>query len=404
MKRFFTILVAFFLTFTVNAQFNQDLLNMLPHLNADSIGKTIQDLENFGNRYCDYGNGNKDVAEYIVSRLQSYGIPTAHIDSFYLDTTFIWLPHIERYCYNAVGFIPGKENRDSIVIVGAHLDAISLSGKVLQEAAPGADDNASGVAVMLELARIINKFKLQPRNTIFFIGYDAEEVGFQGSRYDAQKRANNNDNVIAMLNNDMVSNQPDSLPYKLTLHWYDNATELADKAAFMCENFTTITPVIPAAGAENKTRQNSDSYMYALAGFEAVFAIEYNFSDYYHTVNDLYSYCNIDFAKEVAKMNFALLYDLAIGDIWDHSGINDHSEIISAQISPNPSSDQILIHCGEFNNGFNLDLYDISGRKIRSERTMDSNLTLNISSLESGIYIAEIQSGERKIIKKIIKK
>lgn len=40
MKRFFTILVAFFLTFTVNAQFNQDLLNMLPHLNADSIGKT----------------------------------------------------------------------------------------------------------------------------------------------------------------------------------------------------------------------------------------------------------------------------------------------------------------------------------------------------------------------------
>lgn len=49
MKRFFTILVAFFLTFTVNAQFIQDLLNMLPHLNADSIGKTIQDLENFGN-------------------------------------------------------------------------------------------------------------------------------------------------------------------------------------------------------------------------------------------------------------------------------------------------------------------------------------------------------------------
>lgn len=69
---------------------------MLPHLNADSIGKTIQDLENFGNRYCDYGNGNKDVAEYIVTRLQSYGIPTDHIDSFYLDTTFIWLPHIER--------------------------------------------------------------------------------------------------------------------------------------------------------------------------------------------------------------------------------------------------------------------------------------------------------------------
>lgn len=406
MKRIFTILTVFLLTFSVQAQYNRDLLDILPHINADSIARTIQDLENFDNRYCDHGAGNIDVAEYLVSRLQNYGVHNAAIDSFFLNTDFIWLPHIERYCYNVVGFIPGRENRDSIVIVGAHLDAISLVNRTLQEYAPGADDNASGVAVMLEIARVIHKLHIRPRNTICFMGYDAEEVGFEGSKYDAAKRVAQGDKVIAMLNNDMVSNQPDSLPYTLTLHWYDNAVELAERAAFMCETFTNITPVIPAAGEPNKLRQNSDSWMYAQQDIPAVFAIEYYFSDYYHTVNDEFFRCNTDFAKEVAKMNMALLFELAIGDIYEHNGqtgIENNTNDLSVRFSPNPASDYINVQCTT-NTGFEIHVYDLTGRLIMSQSTPDNNIILNINNLESGIYLAEIFSNGKKSTEKFIKK
>ena len=88
---------------TSQAQYNQEFVEILSHFNADSIGKTIQDLENFGNRYCNEGNGNKDVAEYVVTRMQSYGIENAAVDSFFLNLDLGWLPSISRYCYNAKG-------------------------------------------------------------------------------------------------------------------------------------------------------------------------------------------------------------------------------------------------------------------------------------------------------------
>lgn len=238
------------------------------------------------------------------------------------------------------------------------------------------------------------------------MGYDAEEVGFEGSKYDAAKRVAQGDKVIAMLNNDMVSNQPDSLPYTLTLHWYDNAVELAERAAFMCETFTNITPVIPAAGEPNKLRQNSDSWMYAQQDIPAVFAIEYYFSDYYHTVNDEFFRCNTDFAKEVAKMNMALLFELAIGDIYEHNGqtgIENNTNDLSVRFSPNPASDYINVQCTT-NTGFEIHVYDLTGRLIMSQSTPDNNIILNINNLESGIYLAEIFSNGKKSTEKFIKK
>lgn len=381
------------------AQYNPEFVEILSHFNADSIGKTIQDLENFGNRYCNEGNGNKDVAEYVVARMQSYGIENAVVDSFFLNLDLGWLPPISRYCYNAKGSLEGVGCSDSTIIIGAHLDAISLDDYwTLQATAPGADDNASGVAVMLEIARIIHQFNLEPRYTLSFVGFDAEEIGLRGAGHDAEQRYQRQEKILAMLNNDMVANQPETLPYKLTLHWYENAVELAERAAFLCETFTSITPIIPSA-EENTLCQNSDSWTYAQYGYPAVFAIEYYFSDYYHTEEDLFIHCNLNFAKEVAQMNFALLYEMAFGPLGDATSITENSKL-EIRCYPNPTYNIINIQSSEAQNGFQMTLYDLTGRIVKSTFTNNSQTSLNISDLEAVFILQNLNLRERKLLKK----
>jgi hypothetical protein len=70
--------------------------------------------------------------------------------------------------------------RDEWIIVAAHFDHLGVRQGVLY---PGADDNASGVAMMLEVARSIVQSPVAPRRSLMFIGFDLEEIGLYGSRY-----------------------------------------------------------------------------------------------------------------------------------------------------------------------------------------------------------------------------
>lgn len=399
--RVFWVLCLVFVGISVKIQ-AQTFSEILPYFSADSIGRTIRDLEAFGNRYCDEGDGNRDVAEYIVRRLQNYGVENAVVDSFYLNLNTGWLPVISRYCYNVKGTILGSQVPDSVVVIGAHLDAISLENWTLQAQAPGADDNASGVAVMLEIARIINQFDLTPRYSICFVGFDAEEVGLRGAGYDVEQRYQNDEKIVAMLNNDMVANQPEDMPYMLTLHWYDNATDLADLASSICEHFTSITAHIPQA-EDNLLRQNSDSWAYAQYGYRAIFAIEYYFSDYYHTVNDVLEHCNLDFAKEVAKMNFGMLYSMVFGDIWNAQTSIENIQP-EVQIYPNPTANMVYVRNQSGQAKMQVSFYDMLGRSIVKLNTTENVISFNMSDLDCGVYFAEILVDGRKITRKIIKK
>jgi hypothetical protein len=77
-----------------------------------------------------------------------------------------------------VGADPGS--RDDWIIVAAHFDHLGVRNGVLY---PGADDNASGVAMMLEVARCLRRSGVPPRRSVMFLGFDLEEDGLVGSRY-----------------------------------------------------------------------------------------------------------------------------------------------------------------------------------------------------------------------------
>ncbi|MGH7702386.1 MAG: M28 family peptidase [Gemmatimonadales bacterium] len=106
---------------------------------------------------------------------------------------------------NVIGYLPGASNGGPCLVLSAHYDHLGVrDGSVY----PGADDNASGVAALLGVARYL---KLHPPNhCIVFAAFDAEELGLRGSRRFVERPAIPLDRVAFNLNLDMISRSEDS--------------------------------------------------------------------------------------------------------------------------------------------------------------------------------------------------
>jgi hypothetical protein len=406
MKRYYFFLIILLTFSSLRAQTPEEFSIFLDEINGDSLRETVADLQNFETRFCLREGGNKEVAEYIVQRLENYGV-NAEIDSFYVQDGHFWLSgDFSSWFYNVKGTLAPAQSSDSIVIIGAHADAIATDANYnLLPLCPGADDNASGVAVMIEMARIIHQFNLLPKHHIHFMAYDAEEIGLVGAYHDAEARVNNQEKVVVMLNNDMVSYQPDD-DWKLTFHWYDNAQDISQKAVEVCETYTDITPVIPV-GEDNDLRQNSDSYAYDQNGFKTVFAIENTFSAYYHTENDSVQWNNAEFHEHVARYNFAMLFNYGFANLQTLS-LDDYASSASVLVYPNPANESatIQLYLPE-QTDINTVITDMSGKIVwkydnKSCAVGIFYIHLDCQNFANGIYFCKIFSNNRNETIKLI--
>lgn len=394
----FLLIIYTFLSGALRAQNQTDLSEILNQISADSVYATVQDLQNFGSRFAaPYGGngGNRDVAEYIAHRLENYGIST-EIDSFYKSGTAVYM-WVSEWFYNVRGVLQASNPiDDSLVIVGAHLDAIALTEYGAFANAPGADDNASGVAVMLELARICHENNLQFRRDIHFMAFDAEEFGLWGSYYDAQKRNETGEKIALMMNNDMVSNQPEDENWKLIFRWYDNAVDVANRAAAICEQYTDLEPVILPETENWELATRSDSYSYYRVGYRAIFAHEYTFSSSYHTPQDVTDSCNYPYLAEVARYNMAML--TAYADPTYGVGVEEHPVVTTTHVYPNPTSGKITLQFQlDQDSPVNISVLDLSGRTLLHydngiQSTGICHLELDLSDLSAGLYLCQIRT------------
>ena len=408
MKKFF----AFFLTITLSLTLQLyaqcptvDMEALMADINADSLRQTVLDLQNFGSRYALRDGGNQEVAEYIVGRLNSYGIP-AIVDTFH-ESGHHWLGgDYDQLFYNVKGILASPAAADdSLVLIGAHLDAIAIDmGYNLQSTAPGADDNASGVAVMLELARICHLYGLQFSREVHFMAYDGEELGLFGSVHDAWMRQDAGEKMAVMLNNDMVSFQPTD-DWRLTLHWYPNAQDIVARAAEICAQYTNIEPVIPT-GNDNNNAQYSDSYAYYQQGFRAVFAIENIFSTSYHTVHDVADSNNYDYLADVARYNLAMLFEYANSATVS---VHDVAAVPQLHAYPNPVSDRMMLQYKLAENA-NVELFvtDLTGRTLlhqtEGSQSAGSHFAeFDLAQLPAGMYLCRLHTATGSATVKVVK-
>jgi hypothetical protein len=380
------------------SQTRNDVFEILDLIHPDSIKRTVQDLQDFKTRRADRSpHGNLEVAYYLVARLQEYGIENARVENFAYDDYYGY----DYLGYNVLGTIFG-EIPDSTVIIGAHLDSKNSYNSNLLAFAPGADDNASGCAQTIEMARIFFEKGIKPRYNIDFMAYDFEEFGLLGARADAKKRKDANENIVVMLNNDMVGFQPKDEEWKIDLYWYDNSLDINDKAVEFCKEYTTITPYKPTSDENYTMYSRSDSYAYFEQKFKTTFSIEHTFSPYYHEDKDLLEYLNFDYQKQVAHLNMALLlyYSQASFELT----VNDKDYSKCVEIAPNPATDFVRVLCYNDINISEIQIYDMVGRLVNSFKNDGTqHLTIDVQNYCKGVYFLKMITNEEVITKKMIK-
>ena len=122
----------------------------------------------------------------------------------------------EVTAYNVIGVLEGSDPalKNETIIIGAHFDHLGHGGEGSlaansTEIHHGADDNASGTAGVLELARIVSTQRPRPKRTIVFMGFSGEEEGLLGSNYYVNHPLLPLENTVAMINMDMIGRMKD---------------------------------------------------------------------------------------------------------------------------------------------------------------------------------------------------
>ena len=114
---------------------------------------------------------------------------------------------------NIIGMIPGNHDnhKNEYIVIGAHFDHLGFGGQSSGSLAPdersihnGADDNASGIAGVLEIAEKLKANQFELNRSILFMGYNAEEQGLLGSKYYVNNPTVPLKNIITMINMDMI--------------------------------------------------------------------------------------------------------------------------------------------------------------------------------------------------------
>ena len=153
--------------------------------------------------------GGRKAAAYIVSLLEEWGIEPL-LDDGYLQHFAV------KDCEmnNVLAVIPGKS--DEYVVVGAHYDHVGIGVAVDGDSCyNGADDNASGVSAVLQIARAVKNVGKTPERGIIFAFWDGEEMGLLGSRHFVENCAFLSQ-VSAYMNFDMIGRGPVNNPKHLT--------------------------------------------------------------------------------------------------------------------------------------------------------------------------------------------
>lgn len=177
---------------------NQDLVvPMLAQMQETNVAATIIALSEFTNRYYNSQAG-VDASNWLMQKWTD-------ISKDRTDISVRQFSHAGFRQQSVILTIAGTDNAAEAIVIGAHLDSILSFNMTKTARAPGADDDASGVASMTEALRAMIAQGFKPRRTIHMIAYAGEEVGLRGSQEIARSFKQNNTNVVGVLQLDMTN-------------------------------------------------------------------------------------------------------------------------------------------------------------------------------------------------------
>ncbi len=306
---------------------------------------------------------------------------------------------------NIIFRLEGYSDPDHRVIICGHYDSFNNSDPFV--IAPGADDNASGVASVLECARVLAGVAFE--KTIEFILFDGEELGLFGSRIFA---GNLDPSIVyeGVFNIDMVGNNYGDTP-TISIGGYEGTldTVLVDLLIEASDNFSRLYSLEWDFRGLTQPISDNISFKY-IENIPAVLLIENGYADnpHYHSGSDLVDYMDFDYVADVARAVLGASAGLA-GFI----STSLSKDVVLHQNYPNPffSSTRIQFELPR-TLPVDLSVFDVSGRLIA--RLIDDTLgpdkivylwngkNSSGNTLASGVYFIRLKAGPYSEVKKAL--
>ena len=314
------------------------IADVVSGVRADSIRVTVERLVAFDTRFMG-SDSNRASALYLQERMRAFGYETA-LEPFSLNvnrTVFgqhFVLSGLEQV--NVIARKPGVLHPDRKIIIGGHYDSIALDrAQVDQDLAPGADDNASGISAVVEIARLLSNVDLDV--TVEFAFWGAEELGLVGSRAYAAAARDRDDEIVLMIQLDAIGDPgtlfPDTFSIDTTSPNASIAQHIVD-ASLAYSTLHTEDGFGRALRITSRGCQCSDHQSFLDLGFPAVGIFQFydNPAPHLNMSTDTLDKVNVAYVAEVTKAALGGLLDLADFEErsadFDRNGIVDFADFL----------------------------------------------------------------------------
>lgn len=345
-----------------------------------NIETDILDLQQYGTRYHNRSQAVQAVQDQKAkwdAMIMASGRTDVHTRIY---------NHVNTPMPSVILTMDGANNPDEFVIIGGHIDSTAFPDN---DNAPGADDNASGIASLNEMLRVLLAKNFVPNRSIEVMAFAAEEIGLVGSAEIAQEYAANGVNVLAFVQFDMTGFNGSNSDVYITTDAYNSAS---------LNNFLTdLMDHYNASGTHAFTYNYtecgygcSDHFSWADNGFEAAFPFEAAFGDHnpnIHSSGDTYSFFNTpEHSVKFAKLGLEFLIEAAKPETLS---VNDFSEkAISVYVK------EKTLHFRQNNKVSKVKevaVFNPTGQLIISDELNNESGSLELKQLANGFYIAQFK-------------
>jgi len=341
-------------------------------------GNTVTILNRVSN------SDNNLAADYLVQKLSAISGLTITDDVYSLGATG---------GRNVIATQLGVTNPDDIYIICAHYDSVANYC---------ADDNVSGTAAVLEIARILAQYDFD--NTIIYALWDQEELGLIGANNYAEAASANGDNILAVFNMDMMAHDGDGdNDFDIDTQPIANSVAMKDEIIALLNTYRVSNGIDLNVNVVNPGTPASDHKPFWDEGYTALlFGEAWSNGDEtedYHTSGDRVSTLDLDYYHDMVKLAMAYMATKAGLNLLSVEDFQD----LQVRVFPNPTNSFLNIKLSEVIET-QVNITDINGKQQQEVFLSDQENTLDVSQLSSGIYFIDMKNKKGEATFKFIKK
>ncbi len=361
---------------------DETIKNLMEEVDIENLTATVQHLQDYERRQYNTSQA-EEAAQWLYEQFEELGLDVEEFPFDYLGNPS---------SPNIIATQWGTKYPDKYIVCGSHYDS-HRSGDG-DKTCPGADDNATGVATVLETARILSEYSFE--YSIIYCTFSAEEIGLIGSEAYASYCTEMGMEIVAYFNNDMNGYLHEGNEIHVDLIYPDNAATLGD---YYKNVAGTYFPEMEVRHVE-LTSGDSDHTSFNNNGFMGIYPFEDkdNSSPYIHTKDDVIgiSVNSFEQSQRFSQMNLACVAHLATLSTEDVL----ENEYNNVKIFPNPAKNSLTLQSDNATN--EVKILNSLGQTVK-EFSFETNITVDIKDMNEGVYFVQIM-GENPVVKKLVVK